>query len=102
MSGLPMRFLILALAAAVTAARSGAGESVAQAKQAGESGSLVVAIGGDVLPESTWSAPVDPGRLLVSMRQEFARADLVFVNLEEPITSSDTVTSGKEIGRAHV
>ena len=58
-------------------------------------GNLLVAVGGDVLPESNWSAPVDAGRLLSSMRVEFARADLVFVNLEEPITSSDAVTSGK-------
>jgi len=59
-------------------------------------GRVVIAVVGDVLPESSWLQPRDASHLLDGVRAEFARADLVFANLEEPITSSDTVTPDKD------
>lgn len=56
---------------------------------------VVIAVAGDVLPESSWSAPGRAEELLGAVREEFGRADLVFVNLEEPITSSGKVTPYK-------
>jgi poly-gamma-glutamate capsule biosynthesis protein CapA/YwtB (metallophosphatase superfamily) len=87
--------LVILVAVMTAAVRSAPAQSVSRPERVRNAGNLVVAVGGDVLPESNWSAPVDAARLLSSMRVEFARADLVFVNLEEPITSSDAVTSGK-------
>jgi poly-gamma-glutamate capsule biosynthesis protein CapA/YwtB (metallophosphatase superfamily) len=55
----------------------------------------VIDVAGDVLPESTWLGPLDAPHIFDGVRDEFARADLVFVNVEEPITSSRTVTRGK-------
>jgi len=56
---------------------------------------LVIAVAGDTLPESSWAGPQEAERFLHAMRQEFARADLVFVNLEEPVTAADTITPNK-------
>lgn len=57
---------------------------------------IAIAVGGDVLPESPWRGSQDAAHFLDSMRGEFARADLVFVNLEEPITASETLTPFKD------
>jgi poly-gamma-glutamate synthesis protein (capsule biosynthesis protein) len=56
---------------------------------------VVIAVGGDVLPESSWEGPQDVFHFLDGMRAQFAETDLVFVNLEEPITSSQQVTPFK-------
>lgn len=56
---------------------------------------VVIAVAGDVLPESSWAGAQDTEHFLDGMREEFARADLVFVNLEEPITAANTVTPYK-------
>jgi poly-gamma-glutamate synthesis protein (capsule biosynthesis protein) len=56
---------------------------------------VVIAVGGDVLPESSWEGAQDVFHFLDGMRGEFAQADLVFVNLEEPITSSQQMTPFK-------
>ncbi len=57
---------------------------------------ISIAVGGDVLPESPWRGPQDAAHFLDALRKEFSRADLVFVNLEEPITSSEKQTSYKK------
>ena len=64
-------------------------------EQAESSPRIVIAVGGDVLPESTWGRATPPEALFTSMREEFARADLVFVNLEQPITGSTRQTPYK-------
>jgi poly-gamma-glutamate synthesis protein (capsule biosynthesis protein) len=56
---------------------------------------VVIAVGGDVLPESSWESPQDVFHFLDGMGAQFAQTDLVFVNLEEPITSSQQVTPFK-------
>jgi poly-gamma-glutamate synthesis protein (capsule biosynthesis protein) len=56
---------------------------------------VVIAVGGDVLPESSWEGPQDVFHFLDGMRVQFAETDLVFVNLEEPITSCREVTPFK-------
>ncbi len=56
---------------------------------------ITIAVGGDVLPESPWRGPQDAAHFLDAMRGEFSRADLVLVNLEEPITNSRTQTPYK-------
>ncbi len=56
---------------------------------------ISIAVGGDVLPESPWRGPQDAAHFLDALRGEFSRADLVFVNLEEPITNSRTQTPYK-------
>jgi poly-gamma-glutamate synthesis protein (capsule biosynthesis protein) len=56
---------------------------------------VVIAVGGDVLPESSWESAQDVFHFLDGVRAEFAQADLVFVNLEEPITSSQQATPFK-------
>jgi poly-gamma-glutamate synthesis protein (capsule biosynthesis protein) len=56
---------------------------------------VVIAVGGDVLPESSWEGPQDVFHFLDGMRAQFAQADLVFVNLEEPITRCQQVTPFK-------
>ena len=56
---------------------------------------VVIAVGGDVLPESSWEGAQDVFHFLDGMRAQFAQTDLVFVNLEEPITSSQQVTPFK-------
>lgn len=56
---------------------------------------VVIGVAGDVLPESRWLGAPDAAHMLDGVREEFARADLVFVNLEEPITLADTVTPFK-------
>ncbi len=57
---------------------------------------IAIAVGGDVLPESPWRGPQDAAHFLDSLHEEFARADVVFVNLEEPITTSETSTPYKD------
>ena len=64
-------------------------------EQAESSPRIVIAVGGDVLPETTWGRATPPEALFTSMREEFARADLVFVNLEQPITGSTRQTPYK-------
>jgi poly-gamma-glutamate synthesis protein (capsule biosynthesis protein) len=56
---------------------------------------VVIAVGGDVLPESSWEGSQDISHFLDGMRAQFVQTDLVFVNLEEPITSSTQVTPFK-------
>ncbi len=68
---------------------------------------LAIVVGGDVLPESSWKPPQEAEHLLDGVRGEFARADLVFVNLEEPVTSAETVTPYKNpaevaVGRDYI
>ncbi len=57
---------------------------------------ISIAVGGDVLPETPWRGHQDAAHFLDAMRDEFARADLVFVNLEEPITNSEIQTTHKK------
>jgi poly-gamma-glutamate synthesis protein (capsule biosynthesis protein) len=56
---------------------------------------VVIAVGGDVLPESPWEGAPDVFHFLDGVRAQFAQIDLVFVNLEEPITSSQQATPFK-------
>jgi hypothetical protein len=56
---------------------------------------LVIAVAGDTLPESSWAGPQEVEHFLDAIREEFARADLVFLNLEQPITAAHTVTPNK-------
>jgi len=67
----------------------------AEAQTLPGSGRLVIAVGGDTLPESSWAGPQEVEHFLDAMREEFARADLVFLNLEQPITAAYTVTPNK-------
>lgn len=57
--------------------------------------SLVIAVAGDTLPEPYWRPQNKIDTLMDGMREEFARADLVFLNLEQPITSSKKATPYK-------
>jgi poly-gamma-glutamate capsule biosynthesis protein CapA/YwtB (metallophosphatase superfamily) len=56
---------------------------------------VVIDVGGDVLPESSWQDPGAVEHLFDGMKVEFHRADLVFVDLEEPITGSNRATPYK-------
>jgi poly-gamma-glutamate synthesis protein (capsule biosynthesis protein) len=56
---------------------------------------MVIAVGGDVLPESSWGGSQDIFHFLDGMRAQFVQTDLVFVNLEEPITKATQVTPFK-------
>jgi poly-gamma-glutamate capsule biosynthesis protein CapA/YwtB (metallophosphatase superfamily) len=76
-----------------SAGPSGAGR--AQEQEASDSGQVTITVAGDVLPESSWQGPNNAARLFDGVREEFQRADLVFVNLEEPITRSKQVTPYK-------
>ena len=55
----------------------------------------IIDVAGDVLPESSWLGPQDAPHIFDGVREEFALADLVFVNLEEPVTDAGTVTPYK-------
>jgi poly-gamma-glutamate capsule biosynthesis protein CapA/YwtB (metallophosphatase superfamily) len=68
----------------------------AQGQQEEVSNRVVIDVAGDVLPESSWKGSQDVVHILDGVRDEFSRADLVFLNLEEPITSSHTVTRSKK------
>ncbi len=57
--------------------------------------SVVVLVGGDVLPQSPHRVIPNAAHMFDGVRDEFSRADLVFVNLEEPITRSTQVTPHK-------
>ncbi len=57
--------------------------------------SVVIAVAGDVLPESPHFVIPYVSHMFDGVRDEFARADLVFINLEEPITRSNQVTPNK-------
>jgi poly-gamma-glutamate capsule biosynthesis protein CapA/YwtB (metallophosphatase superfamily) len=67
----------------------------ARAQQAPDSGRTIIEVAGDVLPESSWKGEQDVAHLFDGVHEEFTRADLVFVNLEEPITGTHTVTRSK-------
>lgn len=69
--------------------------SPAAAEEADSAARVVIAVGGDVLSESRGKSVAPPELLLERMREEFGRADLVFVNLEAPITSSTRPTPYK-------
>jgi len=57
---------------------------------------IVIAVAGDTLPEPYWRPQNKVDTFLDGMRTEFARADLVFLNLEQPITSSKKATPFKD------
>ncbi len=65
------------------------------AQKQAEMDRTVIEIAGDVLPESSWKGAQDAAYIFDGVHEEFAGADLVFLNLEEPITSSDTITPNK-------
>jgi poly-gamma-glutamate capsule biosynthesis protein CapA/YwtB (metallophosphatase superfamily) len=67
----------------------------ASAQQAPASGRTLIEVAGDILPESSWKGQQEVTHLFDGVHEEFTRADLVFVNLEEPITSSHTMTRSK-------
>ena len=71
------------------------GFQVLGAQQQAARDRTVVEIAGDVLPESSWKGAQNSAYIFDGVREEFAGADLVFLNLEEPITSSGTVTRNK-------
>ena len=56
---------------------------------------IVIAVAGDTLPEPYWRPQNKIDTFLDGMREEFARADLVFLNLEQPITNSNKATPFK-------
>jgi poly-gamma-glutamate synthesis protein (capsule biosynthesis protein) len=66
-----------------------------QSRQQPSEERVVIAVGGDVLPESSWKGPQDVFHFLDGMRAQFADTDLVFVNLEEPITKHREATPFK-------
>src|SRR6266567_2152512 len=88
------------------------GVPAAQGQRAKVSDRVVIDVAGDVLPESCWRSSQNVVRVLVvrvldGVRDEFLRADLVFLNLEEPITNSHTITRSKNAaeeraGRDHL
>ncbi|PYV31770.1 MAG: hypothetical protein DMG22_15635 [Acidobacteria bacterium] len=88
-----MRATAYFLSAVLTGAFFGAPALLRPAQGAGHP--VVIDVGGDVLPESSWQDPVEVDHLFDGMKVEFDRADLVFVNLEEPITTSNSVTPYK-------
>lgn len=60
-----------------------------------EESSLVIAVAGDVLPQSPHRTFPDAKHAFDGVQEEFASADLVFINLEEPVTRSNQVTPHK-------
>jgi poly-gamma-glutamate synthesis protein (capsule biosynthesis protein) len=56
---------------------------------------IVIAVAGDTLPEPYWRPQNKIDTFMDGMHAEFARADLVFLNLEQPITSSKKATPYK-------
>ena len=61
-----------------------------------DSVSLIVT--GDVLPESSWRAPFSPPEdFFQHVEEEFRSADIVYINLEEPITGSTLTTRHKTV-----
>ena len=66
------------------------------AQQSANPSRVVVAVVGDVLLEAPWIKPRNPSQIFNGVREEFARADLVFANFEEPITSRELVTPDKD------
>jgi len=80
---------------AVPALRAGPIMRSGQPQERATEDGVVIAVGGDVLPESSWEGSQDIWHFLDGMRAEFVQTDLVFVNLEEPITSSTQVTPFK-------
>lgn len=55
----------------------------------------MIAVAGDTLPEPYWRPKNKVETFMDGMREEFARADLVFLNHEQPITSSKKATPFK-------
>jgi poly-gamma-glutamate synthesis protein (capsule biosynthesis protein) len=91
-------FLLVLLARVATVAilDPGAAQSpTVQLRERAAQDRVVIAVGGDVLPESSWEGAQDIFHFLDGMRGQFAQSDLVFVNLEEPITRSAPVTPFK-------
>jgi len=81
--------LCLVIVATIAVPGLGAGQAPsAQVQEWAGEGRIVIAVGGDVLPESSWEGSQDIFHFLDGMQAQFAQTDLVFVNLEEPITSS--------------
>jgi poly-gamma-glutamate synthesis protein (capsule biosynthesis protein) len=91
---MPFWFHLILMAQAAALAVASQTLGAAPPGQAAED-RVVIAVGGDVLPESSWEGAQDALHFLDGMRAQFAQADLVFVNLEEPITSSRQVTPFK-------
>jgi poly-gamma-glutamate synthesis protein (capsule biosynthesis protein) len=88
--------LCVALVAAVPVPGLGAGQMPpAQPQERTAEDRMVIAVGGDVLPESSWGGSQDIFHFLDGMRAQFVQTDLVFVNLEEPITSATQMTPFK-------
>ena len=88
--------LLLALVATVAVPGLRAGQMPpAQPQERATEDRVVIAVGGDVLPESSWEGSQDISHFLDGMRAQFVQTDLVFINLEEPITSSPQVTPFK-------
>jgi poly-gamma-glutamate synthesis protein (capsule biosynthesis protein) len=56
---------------------------------------VVIAVAGDTLPEPYWRPQNKIDAFMDGMRGEFARADLVFLNHEQPITSAKKATPYK-------
>ena len=92
---MPARALPAALAGVFGCLLLAHGTPSARAQETPHSGRVVITVAGDVLPESSWQGPQDTPHLFDGVREEFARADLVFVNLEEPITGSHKITPYK-------
>ncbi len=60
-----------------------------------ESDRVVIAVAGDVLPESSWAGPQDVRHIFDGVREIFSSVNLVFLNLEEPVTRAETRTKNK-------
>ncbi len=56
---------------------------------------VVIEVAGDVLPQSPHRVIPDAPHIFEGVQDVFARSDLVFVNLEEPITPSSQITPHK-------
>jgi poly-gamma-glutamate synthesis protein (capsule biosynthesis protein) len=91
----PNRILRVAFLGAIVVGLALLRAPVAWGQQADNSSRVVVDVAGDVLPESSWKGSQDVAHILDGVRDEFSKADLVFLNLEEPITSSTTITRSK-------
>ena len=102
------RFVLLGQVASLAISGLGAGRAPnPQLRQQATEERMVIAVGGDVLPASSWAGPQDVTHFLDAMRAEFAGTDLVFVNLEEPITSHREATPFKSrsevaVGRDYI
>ncbi len=68
------------------------------AEQLPEPERVVIIVAGDVLLESSWDGPQDARHIFDGVREVFSQADLVFLNLEEPVTRARTVTPYKNRG----